>query len=396
MARALLSDIDLLSRLVAFDSTSANSNRPIADFICDYLERPGIRVERLRAADPDAVGDKLNLAVFVGPEVEARQRQGLLLSGHMDVVPATEPQWQSDPFTLLDDGERLIGRGACDMKGFDAIAINAAAEAAQRPLVHPLVLVLTYDEEVGTVGAHDFAQTWPVDRPLPRRAIIGEPTSLAVVRMHKGHAKLRATFTGREAHSGYPHLGTSAVEPAARAITALGALRDSLEHESGPNAEHFPEVPFVALNVGTVNGGSAVNVIPAQCTLEIGIRVLPGMEAVPVLARAKHAIEHATSGGPVPTTRVAVEVVVLDDSPPLLTPEDVDLYRHLCALRGQQQTASVSYATDAGWLQRCGLDCLIFGPGTIEVAHKPNESIPKGELREGGAMFRDLVARYCG
>lgn len=387
MARATLSDRELLARLVAFDSTSCNSNLPIADFICDYLDRPSVRIERL----PSPAGDKVNLAVFVGPEVDPETVDGLLLSGHMDVVPALEPEWQSDPFELTDTGDRLVGRGACDMKGFDAIAINAAAEAAERSLQHPLVLVLTYDEEVGTIGAHDFAQMWPRARPLPRRAVIGEPTSLDVVRMHKGHLKLSATLRGREAHSGYPHLGRSAIEPAARAVVALTSLRETLQTEPCPHAEHFPDVPFVALNVGIVRGGSAVNVVPARCDIELGLRILPGMASEPYAARAREAIERAVAG----TDGVSVEVEVICSSPPLLTAEDNDLCRHLYALRDQQKTASASYATDAGWLQQCGLDCLIFGPGNIEVAHKPNEGMPKDEFQQGGVIFRDLVARYC-
>ncbi len=387
MAHAILSDSELLARLVAFDSTSCNSNLPIADFICDYLDRPGVVVERLPSPD----GDKVNLAVFVGPAVDPETVDGLLLSGHMDVVPATEPEWQSDPFALTDTGDRLVGRGACDMKGFDAIAINAAAEAADQGLRNPLVLVLTYDEEIGTIGAHDFAQAWPRDRPLPRRAIIGEPTSLDVVRMHKGHLKMRATLRGQEAHSGYPHLGRSAIEPAARAVTALAELRETLLTEPCPHAEHFPAVPFVALNVGIVRGGSAVNVVPARCDIELGLRILPGMAAEPYARRATEAIEHAVAGSP----GVSVEVEVVCSSPPLLTDENNDLCSHLYGLREQSATVSASYATDAGWLQECGLDCLIFGPGNIEVAHKPNEGIPKDEFRQGGEIFRSLVTRYC-
>lgn len=390
MAHATLSDVELLARLVGFDSTSRNSNLPIAGFICDYLDRPGIRIEQL----PSPAGDKVNLAVFVGPEVDARSRAGLVLSGHMDVVPADEPEWTSDPFTLTDGGDRWIGRGAADMKGFDAIAVNAAVETAARAaageLAAPLVLILTYDEEVGTIGARDFAAAWPAARPLPRRAIIGEPTSLEVVRLHKGHAKLRVSFRGREAHSGYPHLGTSAIEPAARAIVALEGLRRRLEREPVAGAEHFPAVPFVALNVGTVSGGSAVNVVPAHCRFEVGLRILPGMTAEPVVERTESVIRAAAGSA------VDIEIALLNDSPPLATAEDNDLYQHLIAERGQTATVSASYATDGGWLQRCGLDCLIFGPGTIEVAHKPNESMPKAEYADGGRIVRQLVDRCCG
>ena len=266
MTMTVLPHASLLARLVAFDSTSHRSNLPIADFICNYLDRPGVRIERLPSAD----GEKVNLCITVGPEVDPLRRDGLVFSGHMDVVPAGEPGWNSDPFSLVDGGDRWVARGACDMKGFDALAINIAASCAGRSLRQPLVLILTYDEEIGTVGAHDFARDWPEDRPLPRRAVIGEPTSLEVVRLHKGHCKMRFTVRGQAAHSGYPHLGASAIEPAARAVGALADLRATLVDEACPQAEHFPEVPFVALNVGTIRGGRAVNIIPEACTVELG------------------------------------------------------------------------------------------------------------------------------
>ena len=385
MTSPVLSDVELLGRLVAFDSTSHRSNRPIAEFICDYLDRPSVQIEQLHAP----AEDKINLMIHIGPPVAREDRAGLVLSGHMDVVPATEPDWHSDPFTLTETDAGFVGRGACDMKGFDALAINRAAQAAVAgDLRHPLVLVLTYDEEIGTVGAHDFVRQWPGDRPLPRRAIIGEPTSLSVVRLHKGHAKLRLTVDGEAAHSGYPHLGASAIEPAARAIVALQGLREELMRETCPNEEHFPDVPFVALNVGTVHGGSAVNIVPERCVAEIGFRLLPGMESQPIVDRVRDAIDEAIGDSP-------HRLEPINASPPLHVADDNDFYRHLCQLRNQRETMSASYATDGGWLATLGLDCLIFGPGTIEVAHKPNEIMPRDQFHEAGGLIDGLIDRYC-
>ncbi len=241
----------LLARLVAFDTTSSASNLPLADFLCDYLDRPGVRI--VRHPSPD--GGKTNLAISVGPEHE--DRAGLVLSGHMDVVPAAEPEWRSDPFSMTDAGDRYVGRGTADMKGFLALAANrlaVAASAASAAFRRQLSLLFTYDEEVGTLGARHFTETFPGVARLPRDVVIGEPTSLRVVRAHKGMLRLRLGFRGQAAHSGYPHLGRSAIEPAARAIVALAALRRELESERPPHAEEFPDVPFAALNVGTVVG----------------------------------------------------------------------------------------------------------------------------------------------
>ena len=378
-----LSDADLLRRLVSFDTTSHLSNLPMAELLSDYLDRPGVRIER----NPSPDGDKANLVVTVGGEVDEGTRQGLVLCGHMDVVPAIEPDWHSDPFELTETDTRYVGRGSCDMKGFVALAVNAAARVDPIRLRRPLVLLLTYDEELGTLGARHFVDTWPPDRPLPRPTIVGEPTSLRAVRMHKGHASVRLTFHGLGAHSGYPHLGRNAIEPAGRAIGALAELRRQLEAEPCPHGEHFGEVPFVALSVSQVHGGTAVNIVPDRCVINVGFRVLPGMEAGPIGERIQEAVTAAVGDD--------FELGRVEQSPPLLLEESNDLYATVCGMLGQTKTEAVSYATDGGWFQTAGLDCLIWGPGNIDVAHKPNEWMPKDEYARASQLLEEVVERYC-
>jgi acetylornithine deacetylase len=378
--RPRLDDRALLARLVAFDTTSSASNLPLADFLCDYLERPGVRI--VRQLSPD--GAKTNLAVSVGPERE--DRAGLVLSGHMDVVPAAEPEWRSDPFSMADAGDRYVGRGTADMKGFLALAANRLA-APVAAFHRPLSLLFTYDEEVGTLGARHFAETFPAAARLPRDVVIGEPTSLRVVRAHKGMLRLRLGFRGQAAHSGYPHLGRSAIEPAARAIVALSALRRELEAERPPRAEEFADVPFAALNVGTVSGGSAVNVIPDNCDMQLGIRLLPGMQASAMVERVTRAVRAAVD-----------EPFTLDqisESPAMIAGADAPIHRTLCELTRQRGSHSVMFATDAGWLQRAGFSCVLFGPGSIEVAHRPNEFLPVAEFRRAGEVLDELIDRSC-
>jgi acetylornithine deacetylase len=377
----MLDDRALLSRLVGFDTTSRESNLPLADFLADYLDRPGVRVAR----NPSADGAKTNLVVAVGPESD--DREGLVLSGHMDVVPAEESDWRSDPFTLTESGDRYVGRGTADMKGFLALAANRLAAADASALRRPLVLLFTYDEEVGTLGARRFTETFTPIARLPRHVVIGEPTALRVVRAHKGMVRLRLEFTGRAAHSGYPHLGRSAIEPAARAIVALSALRRALEAERPPNGEAFPDVPFVALNVGTVAGGSAANVIPGRCEVHLGIRVLPGMTVDDVCARVRAAVAGAVE------EPFALEPV--SESPAMLLDPDAPIHRALCEAVGQRESHSVMFASDAGWLQRAGFESVLFGPGSIEVAHQPNESLPVKEFRRAGEVLDGLIHRSC-
>jgi acetylornithine deacetylase len=377
-----LTDAALLERLVAFDTTSRLSNLPLADFVSDYLDRPAVKVEQMRSQD----GTKANLVIRTGPDRD--DGEGLTLSGHMDVVPADEPEWRSAPFTLTRAGDSYVGRGTADMKGFLALAINRMASADPSRLRRPLALLLTYDEEVGTLGARRFAEEGGGSQALPRDVIIGEPTSLRVVRLHKGMMRLELTFRGKAAHSGYPHLGRSAIEPAARAITALAALRAGMETERPAHGEHFPEVPYPALNIGLVRGGSAVNVIPDRCVIQISIRLLPGMKAEDMTERVRAAVTTALPGDP-------FELTALGESPAMMLEEAAPLHRELCGLMGQRGTESVAFATDAGWLQTAGFHCVVWGPGSIEVAHRPNEFLPLAEFERAATLLDEIVHRRC-
>jgi acetylornithine deacetylase len=380
--RARLSDAALLERLVAFDTTSRRSNLPLANFVADYLDRPGIRIDRVWSEDKT----KANLLMWAGPQ--EGEGLGLTLSGHMDVVPAEEPEWRSDPFAVTRAGETYVGRGTADMKGFLALAVNRLAGASPSRLHRPLALLLTYDEEIGTLGARRFAEVSDGMPALPADVIIGEPTSLRVVRLHKGMIRLQLVFRGRAAHSGYPHLGRSAIEPAARAITALAGLRADMESERPAHGEHFPEVPYAALNVGVVSGGSAANVIPDHCAAQIAVRLLPGMSAGEMSERVRAAVARAMPGEP-------FELTFLGESPAMMLDESAALYRDLCELVGQHGTESVAFATDAGWLQKVGFRCVVFGPGSIEVAHRPNEFLPIDEFERAGRLLDEMIRRRC-
>jgi acetylornithine deacetylase len=358
------------------------SNLPLAEFLSDYLDRRGVRILR----NPSADGTKTNLVVVAGPDTP--DRGGLVLSGHMDVVAADEPEWQSDPFTMLDAGERYVGRGSADMKGFLALAANRLAAIDGATLHHPIALLLTYDEEVGTLGARRFTESFAHPERLPREVVIGEPTELRVVHAHKGMLRLRLAISGRAAHSGYPHLGESAIEPAARAITALEALRRAMEAERPPNAEAFPAVPFAALNVGTVSGGRAANIIPDRCEIQLGIRLLPGMTAEAMAERVRAAVREVVDR---PFTLEPLSL-----SPAMMLEGGAPIHRTLCSATGQKEALSVMFASDAGWLQGAGFDCVLFGPGSIEVAHQPNEFLPVDQFLRAGEILDGLILRSCG
>ena len=372
---------EVFRRLIAFDTTSHRSPEPLVDFVCEVLERPGVRAVR----QPGHEDGKSNLVVEIGPET-GTNRGGLVLCGHMDVVPATEPEWESDPFELVRRGDRYYGRGVADMKGFVALMVDAATRVDPDRLRQPLVLLLTYDEEIGTIGARHFFETWPGDRPLPRRVVIGEPTERTVVLRHKGHLKARVTVDGESAHSAYPHLGRNAIEPAAELVLAWRTLRCELEKMQLPSSVHFAEVPFPSMNVATIHGGSAINVIPDRCVVEVGVRLLPGQDSDVVADRLRAVAAEALEDA-------SWTWELLCESPPLEA-SGGDLAQTLIELVGGEPE-SVLYATDAGWLQRLDMDCVVWGPGSIRVAHKPNEWIAASELESAATTLDDLVERFC-
>lgn len=376
-----LTDRELLARLVAFDSRSASSNRPIADFVSGYAAALGLRVRQL----PYQGGEKVNLLISRGP---GDGPDGLLLSGHLDVVPADEGDWSSPPFELTERDGRFVGRGVADMKGFVALALNLLADAREAALRAPLQLLLTADEEIGSQGAQAFLRSWP--GPLPRNVLVGEPTQLRVVRMHKGHLRLRVRVGGRPAHSGYPHLGENAIERAGEVIAAFAALAREWRGVRTDTSEYFPDCPYPVLNLGTIRGGSAVNIVPDACVLMVGVRLLPGqptdwaLTAIGACLATLH-----------PATRAATATELDNDSPPLLCPPTAPLAERAGGLLGQAESIGVSYASDAGTLAQRGLECVLLGPGHIGDAHRANESLDIAQWRASRAHYAALIHEFC-
>lgn len=374
--------VELFRRLIAFDTTSGRSNIGIADHLDGFLTSHGCRTARFA----NAAGDRVNLVAMKGPDAAS----GLMLCGHVDVVPAAEPDWAGSPFEIRETRDAYFGRGTADMKGFVALAAHVLAETDAANLSKPLVGLFTYDEEVGTIGASDFGAQWDNRWHLPAAAIVGEPTGLNAVRMHKGHLKLRITIRGKSAHSGYPHLGSNAIEKLGRVLVRLADFADRLKAERLASSAFFPETPHAALNPAMVRGGEALNIVPDHCELDLGVRVLPGQDSADIARRITNEVTSIDG------LAGDIDVSVLGDSPPMLTSEDSPLYQRLCALTGQQGTVAVSYASDAGPLSRMGVSCVLFGPGNIEVAHKANEFLPKQQLHAARELISRLVEDWCG
>ena len=365
--------IEILERLVGFPSVVGTANGDIAGWIADYLESHGAKVSLL--AGPE--GDRANLFASFGPT----DTSGYILSGHMDVVPAGEPEWSSDPFTLRAEGERLYGRGTTDMKGFLATVLAAAPAFSRMALERPVHIAFSYDEEAGCRGVPHMIARLPELCATPLGAIIGEPSSLHAIRAHKGKAAARLTVKGRSGHSSRPDMGLNAIHAIASVFARAVAEADRLAR--GP-FEHVFEPPYSSLQIGTVKGGQAVNIIPDTCEAEFEARAISGVDPAELLAPMREAAEALSERG------FAVEWQELSSYPALSLGPDAPLARLLEELTGLESLPAVSYGTEAGLFQRAGIDAIICGPGEIGRAHKPDEFILVDELLACQAMIERL------
>ena len=368
----------LLSDLIAIDSTSSLSNEPIVAYIEQYFDGSDVACHRLSAHEEG----KFNLLLVKGEPSEA----GLTLCGHMDTVPATPQRWQSNPWELVDRDGNWYARGSCDMKGFVAIGLQAIERATvTRGCV---AVLLVCDEELGSFGAKHILQNGlPV--PIPKQVIIGEPTSLQVVRLHKGHLSMRVSIEGVSAHTGSPHLGKNALVEGGKVITALAELSKQYESVTTDTSNYFPEVAkFPVLTVSTMHSGTAINVVPDSCELGIGLRLLPDQNKEQVVNEIKEAITEVC--------RLDWKLEELGNNPTMLTPESAPINQWLCDYIKQTGSIGVSYGTDGGYLSQGGYECVLYGAGDIAVAHKPDEYVPITEMETCVETIDAAIGHFCG
>lgn len=365
--------VEILEKLVGFPSVVSTPNSDIVAWIRGYLQDHGIAVTLL----PGPEGDRSNLFATIGP----KEVPGYILSGHMDVVPAAESGWTGDPFRLRQEAGRLYGRGATDMKGFLAAALAVAPKLAEMHLRRPLHLAFSYDEEAGCRGVPHMIARLPELCAAPLGAIIGEPSSLHAIRAHKGKAAARLTVKGRSGHSSRPDMGLNAIHAIASVLARAVAEADRLAR--GP-FEYVFEPPYSSLQIGTVKGGQAVNIIPDTCEAEFEARAISGVDPAELLAPMRDAAEALSERG------FEVEWQELSSYPALSLGPDAPLARLLEELTGLESLPAVSYGTEAGLFQRAGIDAIICGPGEIGRAHKPDEFILVDELLACQAMIERL------
>jgi len=375
---------DILKELVGFASVSANSNLDIITYIEARLAPLGIASRRI----PDKTGQKASLLATIGPA----DRPGVVLSAHTDVVPATEPNWSSPPFTAsLRDG-RLYGRGACDMKGFIAAILAQLPTLRSSATETPVHLAFSYDEEVGCRGAPDLVAEVASLKAKPALCIVGEPTSLTVATAHKGKVAYRITVTGRTGHSALPHRAANAVLPGARIATLLGDLATETERSAKRDDAFDP--PYTTIHVGSLHGGSALNLVPDRAVLEYEIRNIPDNDIPALLKRIEAGIaaERETLRRSAPEADILVEEIAA--YPQLATPAGHPAIAAVAALANTDaKPRTVSFGTEAGLYAQAGIPTVICGPGDMTRAHKADEWIGLDELTATDRMLERLAAK---
>ena len=361
----------VLKRLIAFDSVSDSSNLPVIAFVEAYLRGHGIESRRA----PNGAGDKAAILATIGPRVDG----GVVLSGHTDIVPVDGQPWSSPPFELRQASGRVYGRGACDMKGFDACVLAMAPAFREAGLKRPVHIVLSYDEETTCLGSRDVIAWFGKDEPLPAAVIVGEPTMMAVADAHKSVATFRTIVTGHEAHSALPELGANAVAAAADVVSEIGRL--AREYEEGPLDPRFAP-PYSTLHVGMIHGGTARNILARECVFNWEFRGLPGVTTESAAAKVQAFVDGVATprltrfvSGPSILTKMEVDV------PPLAAEPGSAAEALALRLTRSNRTIAVSFATEAGHFQAAGLSTIVCGPGSIDQAHKPDEFVDEAQLK---------------
>ena len=376
----------MLARLVAFDTTSRESNLALIEFVRDYLDGHRIASTLIH----NDAGTKANLYATIGPlDVPG----GIVLSGHTDVVPVDGQNWTGDPFQLREQDGRLYGRGTADMKGFIASVLALVPEFVARAGRTPLHLAFSYDEEVGCLGVHSMVRHIAENLPRPKAVIVGEPTLMRVVNSHKGIRTFTTEVTGHEAHSSLPNLGINAIDVAVQLINFLHGLRAQMQARGDASGRFDP--PYTSIHVGLIDGGTALNIVPRRCRFQWEIRPLPGQDPDEIFSQFNAYAMHEV----LPSLRAIspqANIVIKQraDVPPLAPQSGSPAEALVTALRGDNAPLAVSYTTEAGIFQEAGIPAILCGPGSIDQAHKPDEFIALSELAACDAFLRALAVAH--
>ncbi len=379
-----LTTTEMLAKLVSFDTTSRNSNLALIDFVRSYLDAHGVPYRV--SADPS--GQKANIHAIVGPLTAG----GVALSGHVDTVPVDGQAWSADPFTLREQDGRLYARGSCDMKGFVASCLAAVPDFQTSGLVRPLHLFISYDEEVGCGGAKRLIQDLADSGLKPDLCVVGEPSGMKPILAHKGKLNLLVNVKGQPGHSSEPDKGVNAIYAAAAAI---GWVQQEARRfaEQGPFEDGF-DPPHTTIHVGTMQGGSILNIIPEHASFAMEWRPIPGDNPYREVERLKKYVAETLEPAMKavnPACGFSYEITL--EMPGMALPADHRLTSVVQQLTGSNSAGKVAYGTEGGFYQNAGIPTIICGPGHIAQAHQPDEFVARSELDSCDSFIRRLADR---
>ena len=384
----LLTPLELMTKLISFPTVSRDSNLPLIDWVESYLSSHGITSHRW--PDPDQP-HKAALFAHVGPNIEG----AIVLSGHTDVVPVDGQPWETDPWEVVEKDGKYYGRGTCDMKGFDALAIWALVEAHYTKVTRPLQLALSFDEEIGCTGAPPMIVAMQGVIPKGSAVIVGEPSIMKAVTGHKGGNAFTTHVVGFEVHSSIHYQGVSAVHEGARLIQWANE-QNELNHAATPSplAAMF-DPPYSTWHVGTIAGGTAENITAKNCYFNMGYRAVPGDD--PAILNQLYFDKVNDVRAAMQAVHPEADIVLTPrfSVPPLKPEEDGAAEGLVRAVTGDNASHVVSYGTEAGQFQDAGYSAVVCGPGDIAQAHQPNEFIEIAQFEAGHQFMRDLLAKLA-
>ncbi|MBK0092632.1 acetylornithine deacetylase [Erwinia sp. S59] len=376
----------LLAQLVAFDTTSRESNLALIDFVWRYLTDLGVNCELIHNAERS----KANLYARLGPAGKG----GVMLSGHSDVVPVDGQTWSVPPFALTERDGKLYGRGTADMKGFIACMLAAVPHFLAQPLTQPLHLAISYDEEVGCLGVRSLLEALAQRPEKPDICLIGEPTELQPVLGHKGKLGMRCEVQGAACHSAYAPQGVNAIEYAAKLIHRLTEIGERLAAPENQDARFDP--PYTTVQTGVIQGGRALNIVPAECCFDFEVRTLPKEDAQQVADELEHYAQHDLLPRMQAVNRdTSVRFYPISGYPGLYTDAHSPAARLIAQLTGSDRFSTVAFGTEGGLFHQAGIPSVICGPGSMAQGHKPDEFISLEQLSACDAMLRRLAEWMC-
>lgn len=377
----------MLRDLVGFDTTSAKSNLPLMHYVQDYLSGHGVASRLVM----NKTGDKANLWATIGQERDG----GLVLSGHTDCVPVNGENWASDPFILTERDGRLYGRGAADMKGFIASALAAVPDLVAMDLPRPVHLAFSHDEEIGCLGVRSLLEDIAANGPCPSCCIVGEPTLMQVVTGHKGGRAYRCHFTGYPVHSSLAPRGSNAIEAAAELVIFLRQVAEDLAQ--GPKDEDF-DLTHSTLSVGIISGGAAINIVPATASVTFEFRNLMEVDQEEVFQRIEdHVLSRILPAMQARFPEAQAWLEPIYEYPAHAIEADDPLVTRMKHIVGRNDHSKVAYGAEAGlFLRQLGLPTVLCGPGSIEVAHRPDEYVERSQLSACDRVIREAARQIAG